>query len=804
MRVTNGSFRLANAALLSAVTLALFGCGSDSLSEGVQTSGDNEGDQIVVSVTPDYKLDLTAPVDFGGTLTEETAINPDIAAFASGAAPLSSRPMGTVLKTTKPAGAEVWAGTTLSDTKALDLSEELSQITIWVYSPEAGIPVLLKVENVNNSANSAEFAQVLVNTTQANQWEMLTFDFTNLNDGELNPEFIYNKKSIFFDFNNQGSGKVFYWDNVRHEGKGLLEQPQPESFPVSDSGEPLLGNPNYQAISYGAWRTKERMSGETVPSIADQMEDMKVLNAMGIKMIRTYNTQGFIGLDDESNTENLLAAIHQLKTEDPDFEMYVMLGVWISAFNSGVDGATMDSGTDSPDNVLELTKAKELALEYPDIVKVIAVGNEAMVDWAEAYKVHPSIILNHVNELQSWKLESDDTKDIWVTTSDNWAVWAGQDANGNLNEQQDLKALIQAVDYVSLHTYAHHDTHYHPTFSEEWKVPESDQDLTKEEQISTSMDKAFVHSLEQYAAAQQFVHAVDPSKPIHIGETGWSTVSTDLYGEGGTQAADEYKQKLFHDDMRDFSQDEGVSLFFFQAFDEPWKGDASNDGHSEQHFGLIDIDCNIKYLAWDKVDTLNELGLTRDCAFTASYGGNLEALVADILPPPFVTEEKPVVGDELDYIFSASELSPFSFLYWGDTWGSGATFEVLETDSSYDKVIELVSGNVWGADVGAIAWGNEDIADAVDTSNYSHIRFQVKSDGFDSVKVSMQSFEGAGETHEPIYSITTDGTLLDNGWYQIDATLPTSTKLQWIGLVFETSSGSSSTVRISDISLVLK
>ncbi|PFG58600.1 exo-beta-1,3-glucanase (GH17 family) [Vibrio sp. ES.051] len=717
MRVTNQRSRFAKAALCSAITLALIGCGDESLKENIITDppgGEDSGDSVTVSVSPDYKLELLSGehLSFGGAVTEVNAINPDSVAPASS---LVVKPLGTVIKTTKPTTAEIWAGTTLPDSKTLELSEKRSQITMWVYSSAVDIPVLFKVENANN-AN--EFVEAEVRTTKANEWEQLTFDFTQPKGGELNPSFVFNKKSVFFDFGNSGVDRVVYWDNVRHEGYGLLDQPQPKNYPVSDSGKPLLGNPEYQAISYGAWRERARTDGDTVPSVAQHLEDMKILSAMGIKMVRTYNTQGFKGTDGQSNTENLLAAIRLLKdqaeADGKSFEMYVMLGVWIDALNSWT-GNPIDSSVDSPNNALEIAKAKELALKYPDIVKVVAVGNEAMVDWASSYKVHPSIILDHVNDLQSWKQAHESIQNLWITTSDNWAVWAGIDANGNQNEQSDLKALIQAVDYVSLHTYAFHDTKWHPELSEEWKVSEQDQGLTKEEQIATAMDKAYVHSLEQYAAAQQFIHDVDPSKPIHIGETGWSTFSNEAYGDDGTQAADEYKQKLFYDDMRDFSNNSGVSLFFFQAFDEPWKGDAANNGHSEQHFGLIDIDCHVKYTAWDKVKTLNELGLTRDCAFSASYGGVLETLLADVQPPPFAPVEQPPLEGEFK-VLGASLFSGASAIAWeGTSWAGIDDDGVLTVATLPD------SAKDWG-------WGAHIGDDTVrDFSNIKTLKFDIRS-----------------------------------------------------------------------------
>ena len=39
-------------------------------------------------------------------------------------------------------------------------------------------------------------------------------------------------------------------------------------------------------------------------------------------------------------------------------------------------------------------------------------------------------------------------------------------------------------------------------------------------------------SLDQFESVQEYVHNIDPSKEVHIGETGWSSVASDLYGYG--------------------------------------------------------------------------------------------------------------------------------------------------------------------------------------------------------------------------------------------------------------------------------
>jgi len=77
----------------------------------------------------------------------------------------------------------------------------------------------------------------------------------------------------------------------------------------------ILGNPEYLAFSYGGYSENTR---EVVPTTEELKDDMKILAAMGIKLLRTYNTQQF------EHTANLLEAISQLKDEDPSFEMYVM------------------------------------------------------------------------------------------------------------------------------------------------------------------------------------------------------------------------------------------------------------------------------------------------------------------------------------------------------------------------------------------------------------------------------------------------------------------------------------------------
>jgi len=140
---------------------------------------------------------------------------------------------------------------------------------------------------------------------------------------------------------------------------------------------------------------------------------------MGIKLIRTYNTQQF------GHTANLLQAIRQLKDEDSNFEMYVMLGTWIECEGAWSTSANHNAGN-IENNTAEIDAAVKMAQTYPDIVKIIAVGNEAMVQWAINYFVYPNIILKWVDHLKELRDSGKISAGLWITSSDNYESWGGE------------------------------------------------------------------------------------------------------------------------------------------------------------------------------------------------------------------------------------------------------------------------------------------------------------------------------------------------------------------------------------------
>lgn len=394
------------------------------------------------------------------------------------------------------------------------------------------------------------------------------------------------------------------------------EQKQPQKEATITAGE-ILGNPAYPAISYGGYRTNSR---EDQPTLAQIKADLRILHAMGIKLVRTYNLQF-------EHSPNVLKAIAALKKEEINFEMYVMLGTWIDCKGAWTE-VRDHSSENLENNTSEIEKAIALANQYPDIVKIISVGNEAMVHWAEAYYVTPKIILKWVNHLQKLKKEGKLPSDLWITSSDNFASWGGGD---NSYHKEALNQLIQAVDYLSIHTYPFHDTHYNPSF---WET-NNEATRTKKEKIEAAMNRAMNYALAQYNAVEKYLEKIGVNKPVHIGETGWSTQSKGLYGNNGSHAADEFKQALYYHKMQQWSKENNITNVYFSAFDEPWK-DPNGPMASENNFGLFTVEGKAKYALWPLVDKGTFRNLSRKengSPIQKTFEGNAQQVFDQSQPP---------------------------------------------------------------------------------------------------------------------------------------------------------------------------
>ncbi len=130
-----------------------------------------------------------------------------------------------VAKVVRAAGAETFAGTTITDTRAgvqtgllpkIPFNATDTRMSVRVWSPDAGIPVRLKVED---SADPNKSVETEATVTTAAGWQTLTFNFSNHVAGTsaLNLGFSYNKATIFFDFGRSKAtavAKTYYFDDL--------------------------------------------------------------------------------------------------------------------------------------------------------------------------------------------------------------------------------------------------------------------------------------------------------------------------------------------------------------------------------------------------------------------------------------------------------------------------------------------------------------------------------------------------------------------------------------------------------------
>ena len=170
------------------------------------------------------QIDL--PVSF-----EETSINYTVTDFGGNSSTLIVDPTNSnnhVIQSIKTNGAATWAGTTIGTpggfASNIPLALDDSKMTVRVWSPTAGTPIRLKVEDHSDPTHTCETE---TNTTLAGEWETVEFDFENEAPGTaalsfgLNNGWTYNMASIFFDFGTEESttdGTSYYFDDVNFGG----------------------------------------------------------------------------------------------------------------------------------------------------------------------------------------------------------------------------------------------------------------------------------------------------------------------------------------------------------------------------------------------------------------------------------------------------------------------------------------------------------------------------------------------------------------------------------------------------------
>lgn len=411
-----------------------------------------------------------------------------------------------------------------------------------------------------------------------------------------------------------GSGTTPY------TGTGAALRPLPAEFSTR------------KAVAYSPYRTAVNVAGlaaENIPE-ANIKQDLELLQKAGFGLIRLFDSSDKVA-------KATLQVIFKYA-----IDIKVQLGVYVQ------------SG-DEAFNQAEIARGVALARQYRDIVLAVSVGNETMVSWS-FNRIAPSTMAGYLAQVRGQVTQP-------VTTDDNYAFWASAP-----------NAITDVVDFAALHTYPELDTVFDPDL---WDWQQKSVPIAN--RATAMMDGAIKEARRQYALARAHLDARGLSAmPIIIGETGWNAVDV-----GALRfRAHPVNQKMYLERLAAWAA-EGRSgngpkaIFYFEAFDEPWK-------QGDDKWGLFNVQREARYA----IQELGTCGITWVCE-PGSYTAASAIYYADAVANAAVAEAKYTLYSEA--AAGASELVPTG-LRWDAFDGITAAFpEVSSTAAPNDgtKSIEI-------------------------------------------------------------------------------------------------------------------
>jgi exo-beta-1,3-glucanase (GH17 family) len=291
-----------------------------------------------------------------------------------------------------------------------------------------------------------------------------------------------------------------------------------------------------RAICYSGYRENQSPRKGIYPSYDEVLEDLTLLSKH-FDYIRMY--------DPSFHAQTVLKVIF-----DHKLPLKVMLGVEphgeISNPNCPWGGLKTDQEIkeNKIKNYEQLDQLADLCNTYGEIVLAASVGNECTSDW-HGNLMSPETMALHVKYLKK-KISQP------VTFCEGAYYW---ETKGSV--------IAKEVDFISIHSY--------PMWH---KIPVS---------------QAFEATILDYNTNQKKY----PKKQIIFTEYGWTTHANEKMN---ASEASEANQKLYVDQVIKWSEENQVTMFLFEAFDEPWKG--SNDPlEPEKHWGIMTVDRKPKLYA---------------------------------------------------------------------------------------------------------------------------------------------------------------------------------------------------------------
>jgi glucan 1,3-beta-glucosidase len=283
-------------------------------------------------------------------------------------------------------------------------------------------------------------------------------------------------------------------------------------LPVAMPALPSAGDGKLPCASYTPFRTQTAFGEFTPPASAATIEgDFTVLSRI-TSCVRTYSTD--LGVD-------------QVPAIARRHGMTVLLGIWL--------------GREAPKNQREVDAAVALANAYPDVVRMVIVGNEVLLRG----ELSPEALTAYIRDVKS-------RVKVPVTYADVWEFWLR------------YRQVADAVDLVTVHMLPY------------W------------EDIPIAAEASARHVDAVHAeVARGF-----PGKDIMIGEVGWPSAGRMREGALPSPA----NQARFMQEMMASAKRGNYRLNVIEAFDQPWK--RQMEGTVGGHWGLIGADGSTVKFDW--------------------------------------------------------------------------------------------------------------------------------------------------------------------------------------------------------------
>jgi len=284
------------------------------------------------------------------------------------------------------------------------------------------------------------------------------------------------------------------------------------------------------AICYSGYREGQNPREGIYPSHEEIKQDLLILQGHW-QYLRLYDCGPHAQL-----------VIDVIRQEQLDFKLMLGADIGAELINPGCPWGAQYSDEELADNreanERQIDKLIALANQYPEIIATVSIGNEASVDWTD-HLVPAERLVYYASKVKANVAQP-------VTFCENYVPWT-----------QKLQPLAEVLDFISIHTY--------PAW--EYKTIESALEYTKEN---------------YHSVANAY-----PDKQIVITEAGWTTRSN---GRGiECWNASPELQALYYQQLQQWSEENQITTFFFEAFDEPWKGSEHED-EPEKHWGLFYVD----------------------------------------------------------------------------------------------------------------------------------------------------------------------------------------------------------------------